>query len=573
MQKCRRAFVALLAAGLLVRPALAATTQAGARCASSVSGDTLVTTVPLEVNGQRFRLELNRSGPPAGPRTFSLTLSRHHQILLRSQGSTTPTGFRLVNRFGAGIRGLRSMSLTSTDGHTVTGTIDGRALEPFTLGGNDTTLAFADGSKAPKIRVKPFLQRALEELRTVDTAACTPNTATSGVREDFLGLDCTLCEAACGIALMVCDASAAISFAACEAGTVGIATLGCVAGFAAAEAGCLKASDDCSNNCETGSSCCPVPCKGGTPNAASSTEFCAATCSGGATCCGGQSNPNGVCCGNASDCCGTSNPTCLEGVFANARCVNPSTGAFCFADEGDVCGSTAAPGRASCCPGKSPVCRDAAEGLCCARGAGDTCGNAQERKCCPETSPVCRDAAAGVCCPQGAGDVCGRDCCPAGAPHCDGEACCKPSEACGDGGQCCPAPHICRGQTCCNPPSTTCGSACCNVDETCVDASKSLCCGILTGIACGDSCCDSVTEACVNGACCPRASACGSACCATGEYCESNGTCRPCPGGEVACRENDASSGPSTCCEPGQACCGSPLECQAPSVCAPPPPK
>jgi len=573
MHERRVGSVAVLALALLPRTAIEAESPQpgpGVHCATTVSADTLMTAVPLEVNGQRYRLELSRSGAPGGQRMFSLTLSRHHRLLLESDGNTTATGFTVANRFGASVHGLRSLALASTDGRTVTGTMNGRALKPFTLGGGTTALEFVDGGKPPKIRVKPAFEQALQQLKGLETscAAHSAAAADDGVQEYFLGLDCTLCEAACGIALWGCDAGAALGFIGCEAGTVGTATLGCVAAFSAAEAGCLETEDACSNNCETGSSCCPVACAGGTPNAASSTEFCARTCNAGSTCCGGDKNPNGVCCDKAADCCGTSTPTCLEGIFAGDRCVDQHSGAFCFAGEGDVCGSTDQPGRAPCCPGSDPVCRNASENLCCKRGAGDACGNAQERKCCPEGSPVCRNEAAGLCCPTGAGDVCGDECCSANTPHCGGGTCCKQSDACGGEGDCCPSQNLCRGKTCCASPSTTCGSACCNADERCVDPAKGLCCGILTGIACGSECCDSTTDACVDGA-----SVCGSACCGAGEYCAAGDTCMPCRSGEVACRAGDASSGPSTCCAPDQACCGSPLQCAAPSVCALPPPK
>jgi hypothetical protein len=550
MQLSRRSLVVFLFATAWV-PRIAAGAAPASRCRITTSGDTLTTVAPVTVDGKRLELQMTRSGAASGPHTFAFSLSRGHRILLHGQGTISATGFNLTHRFGAGVSGIHDISLTSADGQTVAGTIDRRALEPFTLGGNATALEFADKGVAPKIKLKPFLLAALRNLPTIDGSQCATGTGrTKTSRSDaavpvpeFLGLDCTFCEAGCGLADLGCNVAALVALAGCEAGSLGAATPGCVPAYIAASAGCLKAEFECSDSCETGA-CCSVPCAGGTPNAASPTEFCKQTCSSGATCCGGQSNPQGTCCDQASDCCGgasSSSPTCLEGIFAGDRCVNQNTGAFCYSDEGDVCGSTAQAGHANCCPGKSPVCRDSGTGLCCAKGAGD---------------------------------VCGDRCCPADASQCArGGACCRPADVCGDDGDCCPAPHVCHGKTCCNPPSTTCGSACCNAAETCVDPSKSLCCGILTGVVCGDVCCDSTTQACVGGACCPRESVCGNACCGAGEYCNANDRCVACPAGEGPCRENNATSGPSTCCEAGQACCGSPLECHAPSVCAPPPPK
>jgi hypothetical protein len=377
-----------------------------------------------------------------------------------------------------------------------------------------------------------LVRQVLRRLSKIDLSACSAAHSAAASPQPLVVSNCDLCEAGCGLGFMGCGFSALTALAACEIGSAGAATPVCVPAYLAAAAGCEKALSDCSTACTRGSACCPVPCFGGTGVAISDTAVCDQTCSDNAVCCGGPNDPQGECCDHSSNCCGSN---CLEGIFAGDRCVNPSTGAFCFkGSPGDVCGDTSHSGFALCCPSGSPVCRDLARHVCCAQGAGDLC------------------------------EVDGQPgCCPANAPQCvGGSVCCAPQDICGNAGDCCPPPHLCLGQTCCNPPSTVCGSACCDESSTCVDATSSLCCASLTSVVCGSKCCDGTTQRCVSGECCPRNSACGSACCPPGETCTNpnTGTCSPCPQGQVACKPMEGS--PGICCAQGENCCAGP-----PAVC------
>jgi hypothetical protein len=524
----RHVVVFLLVSALLPGSAIAAKgRRAPARCTIGQSHGALVTTVPLRIQGHRLKLDLMTAGTPTGPRTSSLVLSRGRTVLLQSHGSISAAGFTLTIEFGAAVRGIRTIELASADGRTVTGTVDGRALAPFALGSAPGALAFADGGASPRVRIKPVVRQALRKLSTLDLAACAAAGSPALVSPRPLLSDCELCLDACFIAYWSCNTAALIALGACEAVTVGAGTPLCVPTYLLAAAGCHKAMFDCSTACTNGTSCCPVPCAGGHGVAISDTAFCQQTCSDGAVCCGGASDARGQCCDKAADCCGA---TCLEGLFAGDRCVNPSTGAFCFKEfPGDVCGDTSQPTSAFCCPVGAPVCRDAGKHVCCPAGAGEVCSVDGQAGCCPPNAPRCIK----------------------------GSACCAPQDVCGAEGACCPPPHVCLGQTCCNPPSTVCGAACCDEFSTCVDAERSLCCASLTSVVCGSNCCDGLTERCVGGQCCPLNSACGSVCCPPGEFCTNpgNGTCSPCAPGKVACQ---VEGGPSICCEQGQACCAGP---------------
>src|SRR5262245_22243466 len=119
------------------------------RCSVTQSDGSLVTTVRRKVRGRSLQLVLTTAGTLGSPRTTSLVLSAGHRTLLQSQGSISTGGFTLTVQFGAAVHGIRSVELASTDGLTVTGTIDGRVLAPFPIGSDPSSLRFADGGKAP----------------------------------------------------------------------------------------------------------------------------------------------------------------------------------------------------------------------------------------------------------------------------------------------------------------------------------------------------------------------------------------------------------------------------------------
>jgi len=163
------------------------------------------------------------------------------------------------------------------------------------------------------------------------------------------------------------------------------------------------------------SACCGPACGAG-----SVSQNCAYPhCNSGTVCCNGPSTagptaslsePGSACCASASDWCGG---TCLEGIFAGGKCLNPSAGTFCFPPAGDICGS-------NCCEPNTPTCRinNGTTTLCCAADAGDICNDST--MCCPSGSPKCLNTT--LCC--GANDIV-----------------CSPTST-----ACCPPPRKLRGR-------------------------------------------------------------------------------------------------------------------------------
>jgi hypothetical protein len=432
------------------------------------------------------------------------------------------------------------MTFTSTDGKTFQGTVDGRALEPFSASTPPDALRFVDGRPGPKFKIKRAVLSLLRKLAQANPQSCSAGQPTAGasVRPLDLGLSaCELCQDECTAIAFVAEASALGALAACVAVSHGVLTIPCAFGFATAYGAAEKGLLDCYGNCQEGSKCCPVPCAGGTPN----QDCVLGTCSENAVCCGGVSNPKGQCCDNATDCCGATSSTCLEGIFAGYKCADVQTGAFCYPGQGDVCADTSMPGLYN--------------------GAG-VLGSGSA--CCPADSPVCRDATNHVCCSSGAGDVCGNDCCQASTPHCDTVGkCCVATDTCGPTGECCPAPHVCLGSVCCNPPDNevctgilTGVTGCCDRTVANCNHETGACCPLGQDV-CGVHCCDS-SQVCTGVTCCPRNLACGNVCCQQGQFCAdpSMGTCSPCPPGLQACQPNGG--GPAVCCAVGEACCAGP---------------
>jgi hypothetical protein len=373
---------------------------------SVASGGALVTTIPANVGGRRYKLEVTTVAAPDMPRSSTLVLSTGHRTWMRSEATASGSGFTLTVELDAGARGVQRMELASTDGVTATGTVDGRALVPFAVGG-DAAPQFADGGDAPKLKVKPLLRRVLRK-----TIACASPPSSSSVVTRALISSCDLCNAGCGLAFAGCGLGTLLSAAA----GVGIPTI------ALNISSCEKALFDCAKACATGSACCPVPCAGG-HGISIGDHVCEATCSEGAVCCGGAAHPNGTCCDSSDSCCG---PFCIDTTVG--KCVNPTTGAYCQLGQGDLCGDASMPGPfAFCCPNDKPVCRDTSQHVCCPQGAGQVCLIDGEMDCCPADTPFCSQGTAQGCCAE-------QVCCDPPQSKC-GNTCCDPlTQVCANAG-------------------------------------------------------------------------------------------------------------------------------------------
>jgi hypothetical protein len=459
--------------------------------------------------GRRLTFDLVTSGGPPEHRSTSLTVSSRNRLVLRLESNLIGSG-ALQAHFtaGVGFHGFREVDLTSADGQTFEGTVDGRALVPFRIDSGFRALAFADGQKAPHVKEKRFVRKGLRRLasRALESACVRDPSGASTVQARGLFDSCDLCQLGCIGSNWQCGLGTLVSGAGCALGPVA-----CVVLFEANGYNCSTSTISCDDDCLNSNDCCAVPCAGGHGDA------CGRSCSEDAVCCGGQS-----CCSSAGQCCGT---VCCDVPNNDMYCADPTTGLCCFTDHrGDVCGSD---------------------------------------QCCPTDRPVCRDPAHVVCCAPDSGDVCGDDCCPASASRCVHPlgVCCAPENVCGEG--CCVPPNVCQaGGSCCTPDGV-CGSNCCQGEETCLDPARSLCCGGLTSKVCGSNCCGP-DESCLGDSCCPIAQVCGGTCCAPGQRCvdPSTHTCGACDPGTEPCAP--LGGGPALCCAPGVTCCAGP----PPSCCS-----
>ena len=379
------------------------------------SGNPLTTTVGFDRRGRRYQLQTTVEGPLGGPWRSSFVLSAGVSTWMRGQATGSLAGFTATFDFDRGARGARHLELSSADGLTATGAIDGRALARFTIGGN-TPPVFVDGKSTRPLKLKGPVRRVLRELFT-----CAGQTPPGLARGRSLSSSCDTCNIGCGL-----------KFLGCGLGVLASAAAGVGLPFLALNvANCEEALLKCTTVCAQGTACCPVPCAGG-HGVSLGSNSCAATCSDDAVCCGGPNSPQGQCCGgtggNGSFCCGGQ---CLD---AGARCLNPNTGTYCAnGATGEVCADASPPGAVFCCDASAPVCRDTTAHLCCASNAGEVCDINGLPGCCPPSTPFCSQGNAGGCCAE---------------------------------------------PVCCDPPTSKCGSACCNpFTQVCGDAGQSLCVG------------------------------------------------------------------------------------------------
>lgn len=276
---------------------------------------------------------------------------------------------------------------------------------------------------------------------------------------------------------------------------------------------CTTIFENCTSSCESGSSCCPVPC--GTDSTTGEQQCCeqGGACYNSDTheCCP-ASHPQVCGTGNAGVCClQTGQDSCVVSPAGIASCC-PMDGHHqtCGASNAYCCNLTTAKCATDYFTGQAGVPSEE----CCPldRLCGDTCCdngflcNASTHTCecggfhapcgtnCCEIGQVCGNPATGECCP-GNTRVCGHDCCPsiAACTTVNGqEACCPSARACGT--ICCDADQQCGNaltSTCCATNVSVCGGACCPTNSPCtaLPDGSSACCGQNGTTPCGTECC------------------------------------------------------------------------------------
>jgi hypothetical protein len=383
---------------------------------------------------------------------------RRHGVDVIVSHDTGSTGSMRANvRFSSPIRGIREATGTS-DGVTVQGTVDGRAIVPHAVDLDPNQTRFADGRPAPRIFV-PFgfshTLRVLEDQAesllddcsferlppAEAVAALTVGNEPLHYPSGNLGSGGRPGEPRPGAVDQIEDTYNDLC-ARCGnscAGHAALEVLGCLflPFVFACEVAAIARGVACGRACDdVGSQCCPIDC-GGTEHG----EGCCAT---------------GTQCINATEqsCCYSWEIPCggKECCFGTQECVNGMQGPQCC----EPCGS-------ECCNTSNGFfCKDATRSQCCKDG--QECGTA----CCasdPATGlpqATCEDATLGLCCNVFTTGCAGR--------------CCDIGQVCANG-QCAPPPPM----TCLRPEL-----ACANVDE-CVARL-----GAHTGLICADGCCQIV---------------------------------------------------------------------------------
>ena len=302
--------------------------------------------------------------------------------------------------YGDAFRGIRRAQFTN-DGSTITGEIDGRAINAMPAGADPNSATFQDGGPPPNVQVDPKLQAAIASAwEQLEQAAANCNGAARGAktrsrRSEGEGGD-VHAEAnpqqsvGCLALYIPCQTG----YVGCLAGSAGCAALIFAAPIcvAAVVLTCTYAAAVCRRVVRLGATCCPVKC-GGNQDPANPFGDDPSCCEQGETCLDPNSNRSGCCPPGKSNCAGQ--------CCTNGKCVN----GFCCESPQFVCGNQCCGGFANCCGGQ-----------CC---TGSCCGNSL---CCPG---VCNG---GVCCNNGS-FPCGSGCCPTDRACCNG-VCCNAGASC-----------------------------------------------------------------------------------------------------------------------------------------------
>jgi hypothetical protein len=388
----------------------------------TVSSSGTATTTSLTATFKDLSLTSSDTIQHAGGGLTSTTVIRQKRALvLQMTASVQPGGLGTIEvLYGKVYKGIALADLT-TDGQTVSGTVDGRAIVPFAASAQAADFQFQDGQPAPQISLSPKLNQQLTQLYAkaeAQAGACSGVSAQ--LHESRLCITCVAgCAAAATLALLGAKKGCAA------------ASLICVFGAPACFAGCMVvalvatglAAEVCVDACAR-NPCCAVPC-----HKTNGDPFC---CEGGETCL----RP-GVCCRAGQTPCGGRNccPSPDRCVAGGECCLHPN-----FPCGQNCCG----PFSGICCNG---VCCNGAciNGSCCAPPSRH-CGN--DNVCCPSD----RDCCNGSCCPPG--QICFNNQCITPDP-CPGANLCA--------GQCCPQGRVCCNGVCCVQGKVCCAGVCVDI--------------------------------------------------------------------------------------------------------------
>ena len=450
--------------------------------------------------------------------TSTTTIKLGDDPLLTINRSSQNGSTQFKYSYGQAFQGIHEASFTS-DGKTIEGTVDSRAVSPHPVGADVGTIKFADGKAAPNVKLDSGVSSALNAL--LEKAKDAASTCRSGASRSSLGAGswfqslamrgrvnlsrsrrsveiASLSPTALALAPSAfaalepvegagegfgmgqiggsgctdCQNDCAGTYAECEAAALGGCAVTWLIPWVGASCSgiglvaCSVTGAECLSNCDNpGSACCPIGCSNG-------------------NCCnsGYQCTPNGGCCPDGVEIC--NNQCCSPGqVCKNGVCCttdrNVCHGVCC--PEGNVCST-----EDICCPstksGNKPV---SCNGSCCPDGqdCAKAYNSSSAQQVCCYTERIC----GGVCCQAGCvngnecaplclvGESCGDSCCDWGCAD-SKTSTCKPAQNCAKG------QYVCTGEAAgvinvCCPNGTGCHNAkCCPTNTT-------YCTNVTTGVA------------------------------------------------------------------------------------------
>jgi len=388
----------------------------GGQC--SVGGQTASLVTETQFQGKTLRLQQTANLETSGTQA-EVTLGG--DFVLRQVTEIAAPGVVITMTFGPAFSGIDRVRL-ATDGQTVTGEIDGRAIQPLPVNADPSQMRFADGGPALDVQVDAGLAEAIKSLFQLagqQSGSCrAARTARQIEAEAGRGSpECLLAMGTCAADAFGCVKTAVGFTTACSAifGPLG----GLVCGLVSTVY-CAYTSADCLRDAGYGPDCCPIRCGGNVDNILGPNPLCCPegkTCldpnSNRECCAAGTSGCNGVCCPNGS---------CKEGI-----CCTPGVG--------KICGNRCCPPLDTCCGGVT-----CCTGTCVGSGPVNT-----RNICCPSVGHYA--------CPKNDGSS--SACCPNDVVCCDGR-CCGPGQACQNNQCVASCPFTCNGQ-CCQQGDVCCG--------------------------------------------------------------------------------------------------------------------
>lgn len=383
--------------------------KAPARCTVSQNAAS-VTTIVASYKGLSLSVVERAPANPTEAHT-SVTTVREKRALVLEITQTFGSGIstRIQTRYGSAFQGFAESDLT-TDGVTVSGTIDGRAIVPFAVNAAPDTVEFQDGQPAPEATIRnglvPQLTKLFAQGEKAATACGRSRAARSGdvAAEDAFSPKCLLCKGGCSSTVASClQGASGLCTAALGVPFLGLALYAacCAAKFPI----CTKVGLECLDGCRESRTCCPVEC-GNQPDwtCCEEGQICLVAgdigtfrcCRAGLTPCHGQNccpspqrcMPNGACCIHpdfpcGQNCCGPFTDNCCNGVCCFGECLNGQ----CCARPSQRCGN-------SCCA--NACCNN----VCCAAGEACHPTTGQCAVLCPPNQDFCPTGGNGTCCSE-----------------------------------------------------------------------------------------------------------------------------------------------------------------------------